>query len=186
MEPTTEMPESDAPPLPKAAATTIATLPRASRVWVFAATRPLTGADEARLAGVVERVFGVWDRKSPGVRGAFEFREGRFLVVGADERAACVSGCGIDAMMLWVRQFETESGLRLVDRLQVFWRAADGSVRSGPRAEFRRLLEAGEITPATRVFDTAASQSDVFLDGRFELPLAESWHAQIFPGAAAR
>ena len=167
-------------------AAAIGTLPRNSRVWVFAATRPLTGADEERLRDVVGRVFVVWTKKSPGVRPAFEFRERRFLVVGADEREDRVSGCGIDAMMQWVRQIEAESGLRLVDRMQVFWRGADGEVRSAPREDFRRLLAAGEATPATRVFDTAAAASDVFLDGRFELPLAESWHAQVFLDAAPR
>ena len=162
----------------------ISSLPRSSRVWVFAATRPLDDGDEERLRDVVGRVFGVWTKKSPGVRPAFEFREGRFLVVGADEREDRVSGCGIDAMMQWVRQIEAESGLRLVDRMQVFWRGADGEVRSAPREEFRRLLATGAATPATLVFDTAAATSDVFLDGRFELPLSGSWHAKVFVDAA--
>ena len=155
-------------------------LPRDARIWVFAGNRALTAQDETRLAGVLDRVFAVWAKKSPEVRPAFEFRESRFLVVGADERQACVSGCGIDAMMQWVKQIEAESGLRLVDRMLVFWRADDGSVRSAHRAEFKRLLDAGLVTPATRVFDTAAAKSDVLLDGRFELPLSESWHAAVF------
>lgn len=164
--------------------TAIEALPEGSRVWVFAADRALTSEDVSRLSDVVVRVFGVWTKKSPGVHGAFEFREGRFLVVGADEREACVSGCGIDAMMQWVRQIEAESGLRLVDRMLVFWRDADGSVRSAHRTEFKRLLDAGAVGTATRVFDTAAARSDVFRDGRFELPLAESWHARVFCAAA--
>lgn len=166
--------------------TILDSLPAASRVWVFAANRALTPADETRLSAVVERVFGVWTKKSPAVRGVFEFRDARFLVVGADEREAVVSGCGIDAMMQWMKQIEAESGLRLVDRMQVFWRGADGVVRSAHRAEFQRLLASGEVTPATRVFDTAAATSDVFREGRFELPLAESWHARVFDAAAAR
>jgi hypothetical protein len=159
-------------------------LPAESRVWVFASPRPLTPDDTERLTEVVERVFGVWTRKSPGVRGAYEFREGRFLLVGADEREARVSGCGIDAMMQWVTQLERDTGLRLVDRLQVYWRTSDGSVRSAHRTEFARLLAAGEVTPATPVFDTAAASSDVFRSGRFELPLAESWHAKLFLAGA--
>jgi hypothetical protein len=155
-------------------------LPAGSRVWVFAANRPLTVDDEVRLADVVARVHGVWTKKSPCVRGVHEFRDGRFLVVGADEREDKVSGCGIDAMMQWVRQLEEEGGLRLVDRMQVFWRGADGAVRSATRAEFQRLLASGALGPGTPVFDTAASTSDVFTAGRFELPLAESWHARIF------
>jgi len=160
--------------------TNLEALPAKSRVWVFAANRALTPEDETRLAAVVERVFGVWTKKSPGVRGTFAMREARFLVVGADEREATVSGCGIDAMMQWMKQIEAESGLRLVDRMQVFWRGPDGAVRSAPRAEFRRLLDAGEVTRETHVFDTAAATSDVFSAGRFELPLAASWHAQVF------
>jgi hypothetical protein len=158
-------------------------LPRGSRIWVFAANRDLAPADEARLAVVVDRVFGVWAKKSQGARGAFGFLEGRFLVVGADEREACISGCGIDAMMQWIKQLETESGLRLVDRMQVFWRDAAGGVRNAHRVEFKRLLEAGEATSATHVFDTAAATSDVLAEGRFELPLSESWHSKVFLGA---
>ena len=164
----------------------LAALPADSRVWVFAATRPLTPGDEARLDALVERVFGVWEKKSPGVRGAREFREGRFLIVGADESCDRVSGCGIDAMMQWTRQFESESGLRLVDRMQVFWREPDGTVRSAHRSDFKRLLDTGDVTPATRVFDTAAATSDMFRDGRFELPLAQSWHARLFFSGDAR
>ena len=158
----------------------LASLPRGARIWVFASTRNLTAADETRLADVTGRVFGVWTKKSPGVGGAFEFREGRFLIVGADERCASVSGCGIDAMMQWMRQLEQASGLRLVDRMQVFWRDGSGAVCSANRAEFKRLLVAGDVSPATHVFDTAAARSDVLMDGRFELPLSESWHAQVF------
>jgi hypothetical protein len=162
----------------------LASLPPVSRIWVFSATRDLSPDDVSRLTDVLSRVFAVWTKKSPGVRGVFEFRDARFLVVGADEREACVSGCGIDAMMQWMKQIETASGLRLVDRMQVFWRGDDGVVRSAHRAEFKRLLESGELSPRTRVFDTAAATSDVFRDGRFELPLAESWHAKIFDVAA--
>jgi len=161
-------------------------LPADSRIWVFAANRALTPEDESRLAALVERVFHVWTTKSPGVRGAFEFRDSRFLVVGADEREARVSGCGIDAMMQWIKQLEAESGLRLVDRMQVFWRGADGVVRAAHREEFRRLLGAGEVTQETRVFDTAAATNEVFLRERFELPLAASWHAKIFASETAR
>jgi len=163
----------------------LASLPEKSRAWVFTANRPLSPADVSHLTSLLSRVFALWTKKSPGVRGVFEFRDARFLLVGADERAALVSGCGIDAMMQWMKQIESESGLRLVDRMQVYWRGDDGVVRCAHRAEFKRLLDAGDVTTRTRVFDTAAATSDVFRDGRFELPLAQSWHAKIFDAASA-
>ena len=165
--------------------TSVHELPAGSRVWVFTASRALTADDVTRLSEILDRVFGVWTKKSPGVRSVFEFRDARFLVVGADEREACVSGCGIDAMMQWMKQIGAETGFQLVDRMQVFWRGTDGAVRSAHRTEFQRLLLSGEVTAQTRVFDTAAATSDVFRDGRFELPFGESWHARIFPAVAA-
>jgi hypothetical protein len=157
----------------------LSTLPRGARIWVFASDRDLGDADAARLAELVRKVFHVWDTKSPGVRGAAEIRERRFLLVGADEGAACLTGCGIDAMTAWVRNLERESGLRLLDRMTVHFRGADGRVSSCTRAEFRQRILSGELGPATPVFDTAASRSDSVLDGRFELPLSESWHARL-------
>jgi len=160
----------------------LAALPPGSRVWVFAADRDLTAVDKAHLDDLMTRVYQVWQKKAEGVLGVHEFRDDRFLVVGSDERCAQISGCGIDAMVSWMKHLE-EDGLRLVDRMLVHWRGADGHVRSALRPDFRRLLAAGEVGPATLVFDTAISKSDQL--PRFELPLSESWHAQVFLGAPA-
>jgi hypothetical protein len=65
-----------------------------------------------------------------------------------------------------------------MDRVEVFWRGDDGRVQSAPRAQFRALVESGAAGPATRVFDTAISRASQ-LD-RFEVPLTESWHVQVF------
>ncbi len=164
---------------------TVHELPPESRVWVFASTRTLAAEDEGRLATLAERVLGLWKTKTPQVRGEFELRESRFLLLGADERAECLSGCSIDAMMSWIAKLERESGLRLVDRMTVYWRAPDGAIRSAPRAEFRALVESGEVGPRTPVFDTAMSRVETLQGGRFELPLEESWHAQLFLPRAA-
>ena len=163
-------------------------LPPEARVWIFSASRELTQADETRIHELMEKVLGVWRSKAAMVRGCYEIRDRRFLVVGADETGERLSGCSIDAMMSWLLRLEAESGLRLVDRMSVFWRGGDGRVRSASRAEFKTLVASGGAGPATRVFDTTVSRAAALNGGRFELPLSESWHAALFLGdhAAAK
>ena len=168
--------------------TTFDALPARSRVWVFTSSRELTAEDRSRLDALMDKVFGVWAHKAPGARGCHELREGRFLVVGADETAECLSGCSVDAMVAWLKKLEEESGLVLVDRLAVFYRDASGGIQRVLRPDFRRLVESGEVTAGTPVFDPTVSRVEDLREGRFELPFADAWHARMFasPGAPAR
>ncbi len=153
-----------------------------SRVWVFAASRPFTAAERQNLDALVERVLGKWDVKQPGMRGCHAFVEDRFLLVGADESRETLDGCSVDAMMSWLMRFEREAGLRLVDRVIVHWRGADGAVRSASRAEFAALVASGEVTPETHVFDTTLARVDDLRRGLFEQPMRSTWHGRAFAG----
>lgn len=161
-------------------ATTFDALPPGSRIWVFAASLELDEDGRARVEDLARKVMAVWDKKQPLLGGCFEIRDDRFLVVGCDESADPLDGCSVDAMMSWVLRFEQESGLKLVDRMSVYWRGGDGRVRSASRPEFRKLLAAGEVDARTRVFDTTISRVEPLRQGRFEVPMEECWHAQLF------
>lgn len=163
-----------------AAAVPFDALPAGSRVWVFAAPRPFDAAERDGLPALMDKVLGKWAIKQPGMRGCHALLEDRFLVVGADEGREMLDGCSVDAMMSWVLRLERETGLRLVDRMTVHYRAADGSVRSVSRPEFARLAAAGEVTDATHVFDTTVSRVDDLRAGRFELPARDAWHGRAF------
>ena len=158
--------------------TTLPSLPPDARVWIFTASRELDPADEARVRELMEKVLGVWRSKAAMVRGCYEIRERRFLVVGADETGERLSGCSIDAMMAWMMRLEAESGLRLVDRMSVFWRAPDGGIRSSSRAEFRQMIGTGEVGPDTPVFDTTICRADALSGGGLEGPLRRARHAE--------
>ena len=121
-----------------------------------------------------------WGIKQPGMRGCHAFAEDRFLVVGADESREMLDGCSVDAMMSWVLRLEAETGLRLVDRMTVHYRDADGAPRSVSRGEFAELARSGAVTAETPVFDTTISRVEQWRDGRFEVPMRETWHAQAF------
>ncbi len=165
---------------PGTAATTFDTLPADSRVWVFAADHALSSQERDALTQTMETVLGKWGIKQPGMVGCFELRDDRFLVVGANEGAMHLDGCSVDAMMSWFQRLETQLGLRLTDRMAVHYRDADGAVQSAPRHVFAERIAGGDITLDTPVFDQTIHSVGAYRDGRFEVPLRESWHAQMF------
>jgi hypothetical protein len=166
-------------------ATTFDRMPDDARLWVFAAPRPLTDEQAAALLGCVDDFLERWAAHGAPVLGARDFRDGRFLLVAADERATGVSGCSIDSLQHALADAEGALGtdLRRAASL-VFWRDASGDVRSAERPEFRRLAQAGEVGEGTVVFDNTVGTVGDIRAGRWETRLRDAWHARAFPVGA--
>jgi hypothetical protein len=155
-------------------------LPDGSRIWVYAANRPFTESERSDLEALLTKVRGKWDIKQPGMRGCHEFVEDRFVIVGADESREMLDGCSVDAMTHFVVQLEAQTGLRLMDRMTVHYRDADGAVQSVSRPDFAARVASGDVTAGTHVFDTTIHAVEQFRGGRFEVPMSETWHGQAF------
>src|SRR5262245_32813683 len=110
-------------------------LPGHSRLWVFAAERELAAEEQARLLETVDGFLDAWQAHRHPLVSARDFRYDRFLLVAADERAAGVSGCSIDALVREIKQLEAALGVRLVDHGPVLFKEDDRVVRV-PRDEF--------------------------------------------------
>jgi len=160
-------------------------LPDDARVWVFAASRPLTPAEGATLTDRVDAFLARWNAHGSPVVGGRDLRHGRFLVVSADERATGVSGCSIDSLYGALRELEREFGITLLDSSTVWYRDAAGEVRGLPRAQFRALAGEGGVTADTVVFDNTVATVGDLRSGRWETALRNAWHAKAFPVPAA-
>lgn len=154
-------------------------LPDSARLWVFGADRPLSSDQEERLLEVVDGFLADWEAHGTPLHAAREWVRERFLLVAVDEEKAPPSGCSIDALVRALKELEDEMGLRLVDRSPV-WYLDDGEVRAVSRPEFRSLARAGEVGPATTVFDPTLTRLEELRDDAFELPASESWHGKAF------
>lgn len=158
-------------------------LPDDARLWIFAASRPLSSTEAGLLLDRVDRFVGGWLAHGTPVAGAREWRHDRFLLVAADERATGVSGCSIDALFHTLQEVEREMDLHLLERTGVWFRGRDGGIRTRTRSEFRALIEAGQVDGSTPVFDHTIATVGALRSGRWELPLRDSWHAAAFPVA---
>ncbi|HEV2131779.1 MAG TPA: hypothetical protein VGR27_11780 [Longimicrobiaceae bacterium] len=155
-------------------------LPNDARLWVFAAARPLTPQQREMLLARVDEFLEGWLAHGRRVVGGRELRHDRFLLVAADERATGVSGCSIDTLFRRLQELERELGVSLLDSSLVYYRAEDGAIQALPRADFRQRVRAEEVGEETVVFDNTVRSVEEVREGRWELPMRDSWHAQAF------
>jgi hypothetical protein len=161
-------------------------LPDDARLWVFPASRALTGEERERLLSRVDAFVDDWTAHGHPVVGARELRHDRFLLVGADERATGVSGCSIDSLFRALGELEAELGLSLRSAADVHYRDDEGNIHSVSRPAFRDLARSGGVTPDTVVFDNTVGDVAAVRSGRWETRLADAWHARAFPVAVGR
>src|SRR6476469_5960891 len=117
------------------------TLPDSSRVWVFGSDRPLSDAATATLMAAVEGHLAEWNAHGEPLTAAYEWRFGRLLVIGVDQRSAGASGWSIDGLFRILQGLEPQLDARLVGGGKVFYRALHGEVQSVERTELEALRE---------------------------------------------
>jgi hypothetical protein len=154
------------------------TLPDSSRVWVFGSDRPLSDTATATLMAAVEGYLAEWKAHGEPLTAAYEWRFGRLLVIGVDQRSAGASGCSIDGLFRILQGLEPQLDARLVGGGRVFYRDSHGEVQSVERHELKALRDSGAITHNSVVFDTSLTDLGSLREG-FERPARKSWASQI-------
>jgi len=154
-------------------------LPSDARLWIFAAERPLSPTERARVLDETDAFIDQWMAHGVPLTAGRELRYDQFVLVGVDERAAGVSGCSIDALVRRMQQLERVLGLELVNNSPVLYREGESVVRV-PRDRFAELAASGTVTPSTRVFDNTLTRVGDLLAGKWEVKAAEAWHGRAF------
>lgn len=155
-------------------------LPESARLWVYGAAQPVAGDEAVHLLTLVQAFIEEWHAHGEPVVAGCDWMYDHFLLVGADEEATGVSGCSIDSLFRTLRRIEGEMGVTLLDSSLVFYRDTEGEVLAVPRGEFRALVEAGEISNRTRVFDNTVGTVAALHNGEWERPFAGSWQERAF------
>ncbi len=152
-------------------------LPDDARAWVFAASEPLAADKEALLLAAVDGFLDGWRAHGAPLTCARAWRDGRFLCVAVDQRAAGASGCSIDGLFRSLRELEPALGTSLVASGLVFWRDDDGVVRQATRPQFAAHAAQGLIRADSPVFDPTVETLGAWRH-EFERSAGASWHAR--------
>lgn len=148
-----------------------------SRVWIYQSDREFT---EFELEGIHTAGFEFvenWTAHKNPLLAGFAVYYNRFIVFAIDDSMEGASGCSIDKSIHLIRNFESQFGLSLLNRMDLAYRN-NGSIYSAKKAEFEDLLKAGKIDSQTIVFNNMVENLDAFRTN-WEVPLEKSWHKQL-------
>src|SRR5438094_5581584 len=130
------------------------TLPDSARVWVFGSDRAVQGAAADTLLAEVDQFLSEWKAHGVPLYCAREWRDARFLAIGVDTTRENASGCSIDGLFRTLQALEREIGAKLVGGGRVFYRTKSG-LETTTRDDFASLIQRGEVSELTPVFDTS-------------------------------
>lgn len=150
------------------------------RIWIYQADRLLTTSEEERILARLNAFTDQWRAHGKPLAASAEIRHGLFVIVMVDDSVAPPTGCSIDKSVHLLKSIEEELGVGLFDRTRVaFRKQRDAEISISSREEFQQLMDAGEVTADTWVFNNLIESYDELGD-RWEVPLADSWHARVF------
>lgn len=154
-------------------------LPDDARVWIYAFEKPLGDADKQAVAERLDTFMEEWRSHNVDVHGAYAILHDRFVIMSGVSSDG-ISGCSIDSSVENFKFLRDRLGLDALNRDLVHFRDADGVVQALDRAAFQKEVSGGRCSADTIVFDITIGTLGDFRGGRFELPLAQSWHAKAF------
>ncbi|MDB5271082.1 MAG: hypothetical protein JWP58_4122 [Hymenobacter sp.] len=153
-------------------------LPPEARVWIYQASRPLSGPEIVGVMPSLARFAEEWTSHGRTLLASGEFLHQQFLVIGLDEGVAGASGCSIDASVRFVAQLEQHLGVELLEKSRLAFLQA-GTVQLLKRGEVKAAVATGTIGPDTFYFDnTLATKGE--LDTRWPCPASQTWLVRYF------
>jgi hypothetical protein len=158
-------------------------LPDDARLWVFAASDPVTGERADRLLAAVDVWLSEWKAHGEPLTCARDWRDDRFLVIGVDQSTAGASGCSIDALFRVLQDLQGTLATSLLGGGRVFYRDREGKITTTDRGTFVSRAASSDLDTDTLVFDTSVTTVAAYRSS-FMRRAGESWHRDLLPAAA--
>jgi hypothetical protein len=149
-----------------------------SRVWIYQSNKELMADQTARLESQLNAFAQNWTAHNNQLKATGIVQYNRFIMLVVDENQAGASGCSIDKSVRFMKELESEYQINLFDRFNLAYRDGE-EIKSVSRNDFEELIKAGTITENTIVFNNLV-QTLTELNTKWEVPLKDSWHVQLF------
>lgn len=141
--------------------------------WFYSLKDQPSPAQKAKLEAGFEQFLANWKSHGTPVEGLIQFVYDRFVIIQSDPGKARPSGCSIDSLKRGVEGILTQTELPWMEAAYVCYRDAAGEIQSVHFSKIKSLIESGELTADTQVFDHSLSQSDDL--SKWEQPLSATW-----------
>lgn len=148
------------------------------RIWIYQSNRELTEQESQWLTTKLSDFTRQWAAHGKQLAARAEVRFNRFIILFLNEAMEAASGCSIDSSVRFLKDIEEELSIDLFDRMQIAYRKGD-AIEAVSRSEFEKLIDSGEVTENTIVFNNTVANSEE-LASNWEVPMKDSWHARVF------
>ncbi len=149
-------------------------LPLHSRVWIFQASRLITGDEISEISRKTENFLNEWTAHKVDLKAACKIIDHLFLVISVDETSVNASGCSLDKLHRFVKDLQESLKLDFFNRLKVAYVDRNQQIAISPVSEIESALRAGEMNGDVLVYDiTVTSVGD--LQTGFCTSLKKSW-----------
>lgn len=151
----------------------IETLADHARVWIYAANRPFSTAENTQISDLLMQFTSQWESHGNPLKTSFSVEYSQFIVIAADETQAAASGCSIDKSVGIIRSIEQQFGLTLLDRGMIAY--YDGqAVQTTNLASIKQQIIRGEIHEDTLIFNNLVATLGGWRS-EWLRPAAETW-----------
>jgi hypothetical protein len=148
-------------------------LPGTAKVWVYQSGRKFTEGEAKTITSKLRQFVAQWTSHKSGVVGDGALLYDLFIVFMADEEQVAVSGCSVDSSIHFVKELGHEYRTNFFDRWHITYMKGNEVIGSH-RNDFEKLLETGEITDNTIVFNNLVHNKTDF-ETKWQIPYQQSW-----------
>ncbi|MBE8713409.1 ABC transporter ATPase [Sphingobacterium hungaricum] len=149
------------------------------RVWIYQADRFFTEPEEAQALEILQAFVQDWTAHGNKLAGQVSIEYGLFVILQVDEAVANVTGCSIDKSVHLLKKIENELNINLFNRLLIAYKDGFNELQLVSNTVFQDLIDEGEVTEKTIVFNNMVTTYDEFEDS-WEVPFERSWHSKVF------
>ena len=154
-------------------------LPKHSRVWIYQSDREFTSHEIQIISQKTIDFIDQWTRHGSDLKGSFQIKYKRFLVLAVDEGFNNVSGCSIDSSVRFIQEIENQLNVDMMNKMNISFREGE-DIKILKMNLFKAMVLEHRITSDTIVFNNMVATVDQ-LESDWEVPLTDSWHKRFLP-----
>jgi hypothetical protein len=159
-------------------------LPDDSRLWIHGFRDPLPITTQGLIRACLSEFLRRWQSHGNPVQAASIIEADRFLITAAYCPEG-ISGCSMDTYARALKDLRDEHGPNPLETNLVFYLRTEGDIAAIEHLDFFSLVQQGEVSEDTLVFDTLVQElGDLRRDG-FVKAFKDSWHAQTYGNVPA-
>lgn len=148
-------------------------LAETSRIWIFQCNRSFSDSEIVDIEKNIENYINQWTSHGTPVKGSFQIRYKRFIIVAVDENQH-LGGCSIDTMVRFIQDLEQKYQVDLLDKMNVSYKQGE-FIAYKPLNEFKKMVQQKAVNEDTIVFNNLVNNIYEY-QNFWEVALKDSWH----------